>query len=509
MGVKILHNGVEYYEQAKMGESLMSVMRRSGIPAEFPCGGNHICGKCRVLTDSIGLTPCNENEKLLIGDQEGVRLACFAKIRGECTIEIESSKAPCVEMEGENKEYEADPIYEGDYGMAFDIGTTTIAGYLFSAESIRPAAAIGEVNIQRTYGADVISRVQFCVEKGINLLSNLIKQQINDMMVKLCEKAGIGKEEIRMISVCGNTVMLHLFAGLHPASIAVAPFKAPTLFGYSINPCLRDFPWVEAYLPKCAASYVGADIVCAILASGIMEKKKSILLIDIGTNGEMGLWHKENLYCCSTAAGPAFEGAGISCGSGATPGAICNVGWKDDKLTYKTIQNQQATGICGSGIIDVMAVAILHGLIEYNGKIKNPDQKLFLSESLFLNQEDIRKIQYAKGAIRGGIETLLNKADITAAYLEEIILCGGFGANLDPVSAETIGLLPEGSAQKTLFFGNGAGVGVGQILQSKEKRKAAEAIAESAKVVELSFSPFFMEKYVEHMNFKNQSLKLI
>lgn len=478
------------------GSQLGPVLRELGLA--FPCGGGHTCGKCRVLAEGALSAPGEQEMALLRGAPPGTRLACFAQVLGDCQITLPRQEGARIETGFAAGSAPPDPIYEGAFGAAFDIGTTTVVGYLFSRETSKPLAVAGEMNRQGRCGADVLSRITFTLQHTVEPLRELICQQLSDLLSRLCREAGVEKAQISGLCVTGNTTMLHLAAGLDPRSLSQAPFTPQSLFGQTIDLRLPGFPGLPAYLPRCISAYVGADITCSILASDLLHLPGKRLLVDVGTNGEMALKTDSGLLCCATAAGPAFEGAGISCGSAACAGAISAVALEDEQLRCEVLGGGEAKSLCGSGLIDAVACFLRRGDLSPKGRTK---EDLPLSGAVRLTQMDIRQLQLAKGAIRGGMDTLLTAAALSYEDLDGILLCGGFGSRLDPLSAEAIGLLPSGAAAKTKAIGNAAGAGAGRILQSRACRDEAAGIPDCSRLVELSASGYFQKRYIRAMNF--------
>ncbi|MEG1442547.1 MAG: ASKHA domain-containing protein, partial [Oscillospiraceae bacterium] len=254
----------------------------------------------------------------------------------------------------------------------------------------------------------------------------------------------------------------------------------------------------KTYLPRCISAYVGGDITTAILASGMLNTKTSFL-VDIGTNGEMALWHNGELVCCSTAAGPAFEGAGISMGTLAISGAINKVYIDEDKIKYTTIDNEKPIGICGTGLIDAIACMVSSGILEESGYL---EESFKIGDSgISISSSDVREVQLAKSAIRAGIDTLLDSCKISYDDIENFYIAGGFGSYIDKNSAAEIGLIPTEILDKVKIMGNGAGSGAIMILLSNANLSESERIAKMAQTIELSNSPIFMEKYIDAMMF--------
>lgn len=488
--------------EVPQGATLLDALRAAGVVVPSPCGGNHSCGKCRVEAEGA-LAPVSKGEQDLLGG-EGLRLACFAQVMGDCRVRLpEQNHTDQIATDYRADSARPDPIYPSGWGVAIDIGTTTVVGYLFSHSGGQPLAIQGEMNRQQAYGADVLTRILYCNEHTVTPLRDLIREQIAGLLSGLCQTAGIKPGDLSGLCITGNTTMLHILDGLAPGSLAMAPFTPQSLFGGYYNLDLPGFPGLSAYLPPCISAYVGADITCSILTSGIAEQEGTVLLVDIGTNGEMALRTAGRLVCCSTAAGPAFEGAGISAGVSAHSGAINSVHAQDGALAYSTIDNTPPVGICGSGLIEAAAAMLELGFINRKGRMDSGFHGAVPigDSTVSITQSDIRQLQLAKGAIRGGMDTLLSECGVPYSGLERIILCGGFGSYLNPIAAEKIGLIPPGTAVKTTAIGNAAGAGAGRILQHAGRRLEAVRIAEAAQTIDLTCSVHFRNRYIEAMGF--------
>ena len=289
-----------------------------------------------------------------------------------------------------------------------------------------------------------------------------------------------------------------------PPGRAAAPFQARELFGKTVPagalelPCPPDTP---VYLPRCVSAFVGGDITTALLASGICRRPKSALLMDIGTNGEIALWHKGELLCCSTAAGPAFEGAGLSQGMQGAPGAIDHVSAAGGRVSVHTIGDRPAVGICGSGAIDAVAALLAVGALDETGCFTGEADEYPLTGQVRFTQQDIRQIQLAKSAIRAGTETLLHRAGVGAQELSQAAVAGGFGSYVDLGSAAAIGLVPEELVGRCRVLGNAALAGAAMLLRRGALAEESESLARQAKTLDLAADPYFIEQYVEQMLF--------
>lgn len=482
------------------GMPLMPLLQREAGFA-FPCGGNHICGKCRVRV-SGGISEMTPREHALLRDAaEGERLACFLTVLGDCEVVVGSQGSAQIVTDADAVRIPLDPGYMG-FGAAFDIGTTTVACYLFSSERESPLASLAKLNRQASFGADVISRIEACKKGALLRQRDVIRNQMSEMLETLCGRKGVVLSGVQRIVATGNTVMLHLLAGFDPLGLAAAPFTPESLFGGWQGWKLDGFPNAQIYLPDCISAFVGADITCSILASGMLDSDSVSLLLDIGTNGEMALFDGTCLTSCSVAAGPAFEGAGISCGSGAVAGAISMVRIGQGGLQYEVIGGGKAHSICGSGLIDAAAAFLSSGALDETGLIADTETLPIGDSGLSLTQQDIRQLQLAKAAVAAGMETLLHERGIGFCEVGQVFLCGGFGSYLDAKSAARIGLLPKELVSKTKTIGNAAGAGAGCILQSHAALQRSRQIAQQAKTIDLSVNAYFMERYIENMLFQ-------
>jgi uncharacterized 2Fe-2S/4Fe-4S cluster protein (DUF4445 family) len=421
------------------------------------------------------------------------------------------------------------------YGIAFDIGTTTVVGYLIDLGSGEELSAIAKTNPQVIHGDDVISRIGFAQQPkgGLEKLQKEAVNTLNEIIRETTQKAKIDKCNIYEAVIVGNTCMHHLFLGLNPINLASSPYipiikeslslKVKDIPGLSLNPAANIY-----MLPNISA-FVGADILAGILSTSMWREDKTILLVDLGTNGEVVLGSKGEFWACSAAAGPAFEGSRISSGMRAAEGAIDKVKIDNKFITYKVIEDGKVRGICGSGLIDLIAELLKLGLINKSGKfidreegnselseeirkriIKEQKGNKFLlvkgketenEKPIYLTQRDIREVQLAKAAIFAGIKILLKEVNIPLRDIQEIFLAGAFGNFIDKKSAIRIGLLPNLSLKKIESVGNAAGRGAEITLCSKKMREVSEEISKKVKYVELSSRPDFQEEFIKAMIF--------
>ncbi len=543
----IVVDGKHYTVEAPKGTTVLEAIRNSGLAIYSPCGGNGTCGKCRAVIRG-NVSPVCEKEKRILSETElasGVRLSCMCAINGDFSAEIHLGTL-AIETDAKTKKYPLAPMLYTErkdgvtsfytqngelfdtasadahnLGLAVDIGTTTVAVYLCDMDSGEILSVRPIRNPQSAYGSDVISRIDK-IMKDKNALHDqqrLILDAIQKEAKIACDEQGLAFSDIRAAVIAGNTVMQHIAAGIDPSSIANAPFVAPTLFGEEY--AAKDLGFLEnekavVYFAPCFASYVGGDISCGIIATGIHDCEKNVLFVDIGTNGEIGLSTKHGLYFCSAAAGPALEGAHIACGMPGMTGAIGEVFVEEDKILCKTIGDIEPVGICGSGIIDAVATMLNTGLLDetgciadesdiyasYIGEDEDENPCFQLTDRVYMIGKDIREVQLAKAAICAGTRTLLEEADLEFSKVDQVIIAGGFGSHIRKESACRIGLIPKEFLDKIVFAGNTAGAGAVSVLLSGEAREIADHIRENATYLELSQNATFMDQYIEEMMFE-------
>lgn len=545
-------NGERHEVTAERGTLALSLFREYASSVYAPCGGNGTCGKCRMFITGA-LSEPDGRERSFLGDDlaRGIRLACMCRLMGDFEI-VPMDEKMRIQTSSKCVSYTPFPILQTkrngretvfykngtefcresadvkNLGLAVDIGTTTVAVYLCDMDTCEVLGARGFKNPQSVYGADVISRMdKIMKDESLNgIQQKAVCGAIRGAVCAMCDEMGLDPYDIRAAVICGNTVMQHIAAGINPVSISVAPFTAPTLFGeeydahaLGILPNKKAF----AYFAPCFASYVGGDIACGMIAMGLDACRERVLFVDIGTNGEIGLSTEKGLYFCSAAAGPAFEGAHIACGMAGVSGAVSEVFVRDGKICYRTVDDAPAVGICGSGIVDAVAVMLDTGLLDETGLIAEQDEAgafasyieededgnpVFLldrEKNIYICAKDIREIQLAKAAVCAGIKTLLHESDIDIGSISRVMIAGGFGSHLRAYSVRRIGLLPPIDIEKYTFVGNAAGAGAVAILLGKEPREAAEIICMKSEYTELSKSAYFMEQYIEEMMFSEEN----
>nr|HPR32258.1 ASKHA domain-containing protein [Prolixibacteraceae bacterium] len=386
------------------------------------------------------------------------------------------------------------------YGVAIDLGTTTVVLYFMDMVSGKIEKIASFVNPQISFGADVISRISYCQTHpdGLGILQQLIVDAINHELNLFSSAKNSQQNDVVELAIAGNTTMLHLLLGIDPEPIALAPFKPRFVDKQSLSGRATSFavhPEAEIITLPCISAYCGADLVAGLAA--LKTDYRSYLFVDIGTNGEIALVDGDTVYVCAAAAGPTFEGANISCGKSATPGAIASF---RDPNHYEVIDGTEPNGICGSGIIDVMAFLLKEQLVTEDGLLAEPFV-VHRKAGLVITQEDVREIQLAKSAIYSGMKILLKQAGKTFHDLDALFLAGGFGNYIHIAAAIRIGLLPREIENKIHPIGNSSAMGALQFLKSRSFEEKVNEIIKKAVYIELSGIDDFAYEFALNMNF--------
>ena len=468
---------------AAAGDNLLSVLRAAGFFVNAACGGNGSCGKCKVWIDGREV------------------LACRKVIDGDMTVTLPATETAYILTDGSHQT--AATSSADGFSLAFDIGTTTVVGYLLNGENGQAVSCESTWNPQAAYGADIISRIQSALSGHMKELTAAVGECITDLTGKLCEEAGVTPSHITVVSIVGNPAMQQLFLGICPENLAQIPF-APILTQAKTVPAKNYIPLLEnaklLIVPN-ISGFVGADTIGCMLATELYKKEELTLLVDIGTNGEMVLGNKHRMVACSAAAGPALEGANIQFGMPGQNGAIDHVRWVDGKFRCSVLGGGEATGICGSGIIDAVAAALDTELINQRGRIQNDDRCIHLTEQVCLTQEDIRQVQLAKGAIAAGIELMAERLGVTLRDVQRVYLAGAFGTFMDPASACRIGLLPAVLESKITSVGNAAGSGAKILALNPQILSQTESLVHHIEFLELASVPGFQRCFAQNMRF--------
>lgn len=406
------------------------------------------------------------------------------------------------------------PLHTLPLGLAVDIGTTKLAAYLVNLTSGETLASVGSINPQIAFGEDVMARITYAINQpqGLEQLRQTVVEAINALARELCSRIGREVADIVDAVVVGNTAMHHLFLGLAVSQLGLAPYVAAESAPLDLpaqEVGLELAPGASVHLLPIIAGFVGADHVAMLLATAMERGDRVVLGLDIGTNTEVSLVTREGHFTCSTASGPAFEGAHIRFGMRAAPGAIEKVLLHDQRVLVQTVENQPAVGLCGSGILDLVAQMRLAGILTPRGapnqdsthpRLRRGDRGFEFvvvpgdengGTEITFSREDVTEIQLAKGAIRAGINILLQKAGIAESDIEEVIIAGAFGTYLDVRSGIEIGMFPRLDPARFRQVGNAAGAGARMALLSLEQRQRAARLAQQVTYVELTAEPTF------------------
>lgn len=500
--------------EGNCGQTLLEIFRNANVYIDAICAGRGTCGKCKVQFLEGCPIPTKEDENFFTEEElaNGWRLACKAIIQRECVVSIkmsgEEKYAVVTEYASERKSQQsAEKSY---YGIAVDIGTTTIAMQLLELHSKTIEDTYTAINRQRSYGADVISRIQASNEGKKERLRQSILEDLEQGIEELHSRNHVTVKEI---GISGNTTMISLLMGYSCEGLGAYPFTPVnidaveadyfTIFGNHRHTCkLRILPGISAF--------VGGDITAGLLACGFDRKEKVSILVDLGTNGEMAIGNQDKIFVTSTAAGPAFEGGNIICGTGSIPGAISHVTYKNNGFELETIGKQEASGICGTGVIDITYELLKQKLIDETGLLNDKffEDGILLAKSkeseIRFYQKDIREIQLAKAAIRAGLETLLVNYGVGYDEIDDIYIAGGFGYKMDIDKAIGIGLFPKACKNKLKAIGNSSLKGNLIYLTEKNAKERMRKITQLSEEVSLAASSTFYELYLQHMCFSEK-----
>lgn len=514
-------------DRSKQQKNLLEMLQEKNEYISAPCNGNGICGKCIVRYKSGATEPTKQDREFLSEKQleQGYRLACQSYPTEEYKVEIpELEETIEVLSQWENQRTEeilkntaegtAEKTENALYGICIDIGTTTLAALLVNLETEADCQTAVSVNHQRTYGSDVLSRISASNGGKKWEIQRCIRQDLQKLIRELLQKEKITEQQIQRIVIAGNTTMCHLLRGFSCETLGVAPFLPVDLSWMEGSAAdflgMKELDTKVVILPGISA-FVGADIMAGIAKMNMHRSEGYHLLLDIGTNGEMVLGNCRHMYVTSTSAGPAFEGGNISCGMAGIPGVISHVFMEETgKAGFQVIgetdgenKKQQAIGICGTGMIDLVYELREHQMIDEHGTYSDLyfDTGFELAEKVKFTQNDIRELQMAKAAIRAGVDILVKKAGIAFDEVDDCYLAGGFGTKIDITKAAGIGLIPKELEVKTIPVGNTVLAGTKEVLLGRISKDELEKIQTMADVINLAEENDFEELYLSYMDF--------
>lgn len=523
----------------KDGETLFQGLREHGILLPSPCGGRGSCGKCKVQIQEEDVEITVEDRKKLSEEEirSGYRLACMCEAKKDFTVVMpdfteermetvtsflgkkkssrsvssQSNKQNNYKNSSNSRSTQAIAIKQGDkkgkenmLGIAIDLGTTTIALALVEGDMKNVLQTHSRLNSQRQFGADVISRITASNQGKLEELKHCVREDLRKGITELIDKSGYELDNINEIVIAANTTMVHLLMGYSCETLGIYPFTPVNLqwITKEFHEIFAGEENIPVHIIPGISTYVGGDIVAGIYGTRMNMKDKATLLLDLGTNGEMALVTRQGIWVASTAAGPAFEGGNISCGVGSVAGAIKTVRIEEGKLYYDTIEDQYPIGICGTGIIELIAELLDYGIIDQEGTLIEEYRINGIPVGdQYLTQEDIRELQLAKAAIVTGIEILLHKAGVSMEEIESLYLAGGFGYYLNKEKAGRIGLIPKQLLEQVEIVGNSSLGGAIEALFKSTAALTMASIVGSSKEVKLAMEDEFETSYLNAIRF--------
>ena len=507
----IKHNLVTIPASAA-GIRLSVWLAKNGYPVSADCGGKGTCGKCRVTVVSGTFFADAAMTDIETPDADGTIRSCHAWCPSTgAQIQLEQTVGGGLTAVAVEQDSDTGTASDGDHplGMALDIGTTTLAMALVDLHCASIVKTVSRRNPQRSFGADVMSRIGAAAADAGNLalMQSLLLEDIKEMYASLCADLDDDRKP-RTMTVAGNTTMLHLFCGISPVGMGAYPFTPEFLDSKTLDGHDLGLPFETVILLPGAHAFIGGDVTAGMLLVQLSREREPVMLIDIGTNGEMVLFtgtdHGGRFYAASAAAGPALEGAGISTGVGGIAGAVCAVTEVNGQICCKTIDAKSPIGICGSGLIDLAALLLSREDLDETGYLEDEPYPYAVTEdgeALTLTQEDVRALQLAKSAMRAGMEALCDAADLPLTALSRVLVAGGLGYYMNLNSACAIGLLPTALRTKLQTVGNTALGGAAYLLSHPHLIEQISTEAASCEIIDLNRSAAFNELFITHMMF--------
>lgn len=484
--MKLTIQGQNRVIDAPAGANLLEVLRENGLHPDAPCGGKGKCGKCKVIVDGVEQLACQttveRDMSLVLPHPDGAQI-------------LTDARTAAVQPDGANR-----------FCIAFDLGTTTVVAYLMDGATGTLLSKTSCMNPQSQFGADVISRIEYAMEGHAAELSGCIRDALSELTVTAAKQAGIDPSDITAAGIVGNTAMHHLLLEIDPKPLTVPPYMPNVSEALTLSPegLLPINPAGTVRILPNIAGFVGADTVGCLLATRLDTLDDLTLMIDIGTNGEMVLGNKNRRIACSTAAGPAFEGAKIECGMRGAPGAVDHVTVEDGKLNFHVIGECEAAGLCGSGLLDLIAALLETEEIGESGRMESGSLYRLEGTKVYLTQKDVREVQLAKAAIRAGIELMCKRMGVNVADIRQVLLAGAFGNYLDPRSACSIGMIPPALRERIIPIGNAAGEGAKMAVLNGSEFEYSKRLARETEFLELASMPEFNDCYVDCLCFEEE-----
>lgn len=477
---------------AEGGTTVLGAQIAAGLVPDAFCGGNGKCGKCKVIIDGKEVLACRTviDRDMTVYTKGG---------KGNAQILASGHGRQIVFEPGRLPEEVANPLI-----AAIDVGSTSVVAYLMDGTTGTLLGTRSILNPQRQFGADVVSRCSYALQNGGDALSGCIRGAVNVLLRELAKQCGKNPEEIVRLVMVGNSCMHHLFLGISTKTLALAPYtpKVTEALRMKASECdIHIHPSAQLWWLPNIGGFVGADTVGCLVATDLETSNKLTLLVDIGTNGELVLGNREGLTACSTAAGPAFEGAKITCGMRGSTGAIDHVYLENGEIRYHVIDEGEPQGICGSGLLDAVSCMVRLGIVDETGRM---EETYHFTDRVFLNQKDIRELQLAKAAIAAGIKILCKNRGVSIADIERVLIAGAFGNYLNPVSACAIGMLPPELEGKIESIGNAAGEGAKIAALNESQFERSIRIAGETKFLELALDREFQDIYVDELGFPEE-----
>lgn len=537
------------------GTTLLEAIRQGGVEISSPCNGQQKCGKCKVYIDDP--PPPDELSEHLSSAElaAGIRLACQMTVQKDMQVTLPeeysldtrilegeriraSRLAPAVEIVKVNGRFQIQyrnrppvplDIWQADSsprGIAVDLGTTTVVVTLIDLRTGAELATASAVNPQTRFGHDVMTRInKASTREGLSELARLIAGEVNALTEETCRPSGTHPYEIVDAVIGGNTTMLQIAAAIDPSPLGKFPFPVGMESGCTYPAeqfRLNLNPQARVYIPPVAHAFVGSDISAGLLSIDFFNRKRPLLFIDMGTNGEMALIANGRLIVTSTAAGPAFEGMGITHGMRASSGAIEIVEANGKYLSMRTVDDAPAKGICGSGIMDIMAGLIKLDAVDSGGRLINPQTEpvkpnplserydcvdqvavINLTDNVYFTQKDIREFQLAKSAIQTGAEMLLSTAGVAVEQLDKIVIAGAFGYHLKTGSLRQIGIVPRDFTGEIVFAGNTCRTGCARMLVDATTRDLLEEKMKQVTHLAIAEAPDFQSRFITNIALLN------